>query len=109
MKNEWSVTLRLRHWLPLKRRGGSGKICWLSVQGMMVECSERFPIGGRVSVDIYGPQHCIRAIPAEIVRAEPAAGGTRYSLRFRYSERRGSDTSHTILGYLAAGFSSRDN
>lgn len=108
MNNEWTATLRLRHWLPLKRRSGQGDVDWLSVQGMMVICSERLPVGGRVSVDINGPQHCIRSIPAEIVRAEPAAGATRYSLRFMYSERSGSETSHTILGYLAAGFSSRD-
>ena len=105
---EIKATMTLRHWLPLKRKRDSGDVRWLSQQGAIIACRQRFPIGAKVYLSLLGSGHRVRRIPADIVRAEPAGETTRYSLRFLYQDGPGHQTSADILKYLAEGFISRD-
>lgn len=98
------VTLVRHHWLPLKRRSISGSVTWLSTDGMTVVSPGQLPVGARVNLTISAAEHELKNIPAQIVRAEPGAQGSRYSLRFHKQQllQHDGDITLRLLGYLAS-------
>lgn len=95
-----------QHWLVLKRRHLLGDVIWLSEEGVTLVGKGHLKMGARVHLTLETREHCLKNIPAQIVRAEPCLNGARYSLRF-YKQTvidRGGKATLELLRYLAQNF-----